>query len=374
MSQRMRKVIGRKRIWLMMLISVTLLVVLGIKAGIRLDNMVDQFHQVNWRLLIGTFVFSVLWHLFVGTDKWWRIMRALGAPVKYWEVFRVRLGSDPIRFAVPLKAGEVVNAVYFARLEALGFSRAAGSVLFDKALNLFGAVFWLYVGFAAIAEVPGRWELAVHTAAGGAVLVLICCRSVRRFATSLGGKVHPKLGRLAVGVLSAFEEFSPAKKIGFLLYAIVFQLRPLAVFALLFAAFQPDATLLPSVRQFLAYGSVVVLMGNMPSMGGLGWRALAVKTMFTGPLDDATLVTIGASMSFAVQVLPAILGIPLMFPLLRAVTAGSGATAEESVAVGAAQEQEQEEEKDEPETRPPRAETEGLPSPSPFVGDDSAWI
>ena len=321
MNQTVRKVAGRKRVVVAILISVAILVLLAVKAEIRLGNMAQRLREVRWGLLAGTLVFSVIWHVFVGADKWWRILRAQGAPVKYWEVWRVRFGSDPIRFAVPLKAGEIVNAAYFGRLESLGFSRAAGSVVFDKALNLFGAVFWLYVGFAAVAAVPTSWGLAMHTAVGAGVLGLICSRSARHFATGLAGRVHPKLERLGEGVLSAFEEFSPAQKCFFLLYGIVFQLRPLMVCALLLMAFQPNAQTVPTVQQFLAYGSVVVLMSNVPSMGGIGPREAALMEMFKDFADPGILLTVGLSMSFAVQLLPAILGIPLMFPLLRAVAA-----------------------------------------------------
>jgi uncharacterized membrane protein YbhN (UPF0104 family) len=332
-SQGKRSLLRRKRFWLATGISVALLVLLAVKAEVRVEKMGEQFRRANWGILAGTLAFSALWHLFVGAHKWWAILRAQGAPVGYWEVFRVRLGSDPIRFAAPLKAGEIVNAVYFGKLKELGFSRAAGSVLFDKALNLFGAVFWLYVGFAAIAQMPKSWALAIHTTFGALVLVLICSRWVRRGITGLAGRLHPKLGRLGTGVLSAFEEFSPARKVGFLLYGIVFQLRPLAVCALMFIAFQPDWTQLPSLRQFLAYGSVVVLMSNVPSAGGVGPREFALVEMFKGFADETGLLTVGLSMSFAVQVFPAILGIPLMFPLLRAVTPGGNDSQDEEVGV-----------------------------------------
>ena len=52
-------------------------------------------------------------------------------------------------------------------------------------------------------------------------------------------------------------------------------------------------------------------------MGGIGPREAAVVEMFQGFADPATLLTVGLAMSFGVQVLPAILGIPWMFPLLR---------------------------------------------------------
>ncbi len=312
------KIAGRKRIIIAALISLAIVALLAWKAGVRVEALGEQFRRLNWTLLGLTLVFSASWHVFLGADKWWRIMRAQGADVGYWEVFRVRMGSDPIRFAAPMKAGEIVNAVYFARLEKLGFSRAAGSIVFDKSLNFFGTVFWLYVGAVAMAELPTAGHLVLHTAMGLAVLVVICVRPVRQAAKFVAGKIHPKLGKLATGVLSAFEEFSPLKKIGFLLYGIIFQLRPLSVLGLLFVALNPDR--IPSVQEVLGLGSVVVLMSNIPSMGGIGPREAALMTAFTGYADETVLLSVGLLMSFAVQVLPAFLGIPLMFPLLRTLT------------------------------------------------------
>jgi hypothetical protein len=169
-----------------------------------------------------------------------------------------------------------------------------------------------------MAELPTVGYLGLHTIMGAAVLVLVCVRPVRQAATTLAAKIHPKLGRLAMGVLSAFEEFSPLKKIGFLLYGIVFQLRPLAVCGLSLAALRPER--LPSAEELLGLGSVVVLMSNIPSLGGIGPREAALMAAFAGYADQSTLLSAGLLMSLAVQVFPAILGLPLMFPLLEAVT------------------------------------------------------
>ena len=315
-----RSFLQRKRFWVAAIVSVGVLLLLAGKAQVRLGTIGEHLSRAHWGILAGTLLFSAVFHMLVGADKWWRILRALGAKVAYGEVFRVRLGSDPIRFAAPLKAGELVNALHFGKLESLGFSRAAGSVFFDKALNLFGAVFWLYVGFAALAKAPMLWELAVHLLVGLAVLALLCSSRLRWAMVAVAGRVHSKLQRFGSGVLSAFEEFSPSQKAGFLAYGILFQLRPLLVCALMLLAFQPDGAPIPTLRQFLAYGSVVVLMGNIPSMGGIGPREAAVVEMFQEFADPATLLTVGLAMSLAVQVLPAILGIPWMFPLLKSAT------------------------------------------------------
>ena len=86
----------------------------------------------------------------------------------------------------------------------------------------------------------------------------------------------------------------------------------------MFFALEPDRV--PSLDEFLALGSLVVLMSNIPSLGGIGPREATLVAVFSPYADKATLLSVGLLMSFSVQVLPALLGIPLMFSLLRAVT------------------------------------------------------
>lgn len=320
-DDRLRRVVGRKRWIVALLLSAAILVILAVKTGVRLENVRSRIEQASWGVLVATVAGSLLWHVFVGADKWWRILRGLGADVGYWRVFCVRLGSDPLRFALPFKSGELVNAVYFGR-QGLGFSRAAGSIAFDKALNFFGTVFWLYVGLAAIAAAPSAGYLAMHTLVGAGVMVLLWVPPARHLPVRIAGLVHAKLGRFAAEVFSAFEEFPPWRKIGFLLYGIIFQIRPLAVCAALFIAFHPQR--LPSIEEFLAYGSIVVLMSNVPlTVAGIGPRETTLALLFASFADQASLFSIGLMMSFSIHVIPAIVGIPLMFPLIRDLAAGT---------------------------------------------------
>jgi uncharacterized membrane protein YbhN (UPF0104 family) len=82
------------------------------------------------------------------------------------------------------------------------------------------------------------------------------------------------------------------------------------------------------LAEFLAFGAVVVLMSNVPlTVAGIGPREYALVELFKTYFDDpATLYLIGLLMSASIHLLPAILGIPLMFPLLRAVVPQSKKT------------------------------------------------
>ena len=166
-----------------------------------------------------------------------------------------------------------------------------------------------------MASLPRAGLLGLHTAMGTTVIVLACVAPLRHLLVNFAGRIHRKIGSLARDVLCAFEEFTLAQKLGFLVYGIVFQLRPLAVCGLLFVAFQAER--LPTLQELLGLGSVVVLMSNIPSLGGIGPREAALVAVFSGYTDPATLLSIGLLMSFAVQVFPALLGIPMMFPLLE---------------------------------------------------------
>jgi hypothetical protein len=246
----------------------------------------------------------------------------MGADVPYWEVWRVRLGSDPIRFASPFKVGEVVNAIYFSRLEKFGFSRSAGSIAFDKALNFFGTLIWLYIGLTALSTqmVTMSNQILLHSAVGVAIIITLAVQPARELARRIAHKIHPKVGRLAAGILAAFEEFSFIQKIGFLLYGIIFQLRPIIVCYLLFLAFTP--TQMPPIAEFLAFGSVAVLMSNVPlTVAGMGPREAAIMALFSQYAPQAMLLSIGVLMSISIHVVPAILGIPLMVSLLKSIAA-----------------------------------------------------
>lgn len=315
---------GRKRTALAFLVSATILVVLAVKVNVRLHapgglqpTLMDQLRQVNWLVLLATFVFSAFWHTVVGADKWWRILRALGADVPWTEVFRVRLGSDPIRFAAPLKSGEIVNAAYFSRLKTFGFSRAAGSIAFDKSINFFGTLVWLYVGIAALTQVPPAGHILLHTGMGITLVGLLVLRWPRELIRRAATRVHPKVGRLVAGVLAAFEEFSFRRKVAMLGYGVVFQLRPLIVCYLLFAAINGHH--LPALEELVAFGSVAVLMSNIPlTVAGIGPREATIMALFAPYGDQLTLLGVGILMSFSIHVIPAIIGIPFMFGLLRA--------------------------------------------------------
>ncbi|MBN1868556.1 flippase-like domain-containing protein [Candidatus Sumerlaeota bacterium] len=324
---------GRKR-WIATILSVVAAVFIYFylwrKFDVNWTRLAEAWRGANKPLLLYTFAFSAFWHIVLGTDKWYRILKRLGAPTTWLEVMFVRMGSDPIRVVVPFKSGELANAAYFYQRGELGFARSVSSILFDKVLNFIGTFYWLFFGLAILAVarddslfelIPREgqeriWEkLAVMVAAGVVAGCLLVFAPVRDLMSAVGGKIHRKVRRLVDEGLAPFREMTMRQKGFFLLYGIFFQMRPLLVLYLLFAVFGST----PAMTEILTFGSIVVLMANIPlTPSSVGVREGVIMFLFASYGTSSSQLLIGSLMLVAIQIVPAILGIPFAPRLLRA--------------------------------------------------------
>ena len=66
---------------------------------------------------------------------------------------------------------------------------------------------------------------------------------------------------------------------------------------------------MPSMQEFLTFGSVAVLMSNVPlTVAGIGPREAAIVALFSAYAGEATLLSVGVLMSFSIHIVPAIIG------------------------------------------------------------------
>ncbi|MBN1669876.1 MAG: flippase-like domain-containing protein [Kiritimatiellae bacterium] len=310
-----------------LLVSAAILAFLYFRKNISLEGVAQEWHKADKRILSLTILGSLLFHVFVGADKLWRVLVCMGVQIPYRELLWVRLGAGPLRMLVPLKAGDILNVLYFWRRKGMEFGRAGGAVLFDRGLNALGAVFWFLFGLLLLPRLPVYWQVLVLAGVGAAYLVFVFCRPMQALSMRIARRVSPKLEKVARGIIGPFADFSVPRKLFFLLYGLVFQLRPLAVCCLLFRAYGAA----PSLTQIFAYGSVAVLTVHIPGPPvGLGAREAAIVTLFAGLASDSTLLSVGLLMTLTVHIIPMLLGIPWVpWFLRRLVSAPRGGGAED---------------------------------------------
>ncbi len=314
-------------------LSAAVLAFLWFRKGVAPREIGETFLQADKTILVAVIVASAAFHIFVGAHKLWCVLRAMGVDISYVETLQVRLGAGPLRVLVPLSAGELLNVFYFWRHKRMPFGRASGASIFDRGLNILGAFFWLLVGLAIL---PGAWPDAWPThwhvplgadrslpvplrtglfvAAIGLYVLFFFCTPMHGLAIRAARTIHPKVGRLAEGMLAPFMEFRLSKKLFFTGYAVFFQLRPLAVAYFLFRAYGTVMDL----GHVVAYTSVAVFAAHLPGfVGGIGPRDYVFMTLFPASVDEAIRASVGLLQSIVVHIIPMLLGLPWMMWFLK---------------------------------------------------------
>lgn len=362
---------GSKKGWravaLAVAVSLAVLALLIYKVGVRFDRVLEQWASADKRLILASVALSCAWHVFLGTDKWYRILKRLGAPVTWLEIAAVRVGSEPIRFAAPFKTGELINACYLSARRRLDFARACSSIVFDKTLNLVGSLFWLLLGLAILQRLPldgQSWDFLAMVAVAVGFFLLLVLEPLRAAIASAGGAIHPKLRRFIEGGLAPFREMTIRQKVFFLLYGALFKLRPILVMYLLFRAYGQK----PAFNETLTYGSIAVLMSNMPlTLAGIGPREASIQLLFAAYGGPEVLISVGLLTSFAVNIAPALMGAPFAPRLLRlSFGAEEGASADAAAAAAVAEvEPPEPAETEQPDEAGPSAPTDRTDRPAP---------
>ena len=286
--------------------------------GANLDALWTVWRGANWAFVCGILVFSLSVHLILGADKLRRVLKATGFDLPWALVLKVRLGAGPLRVAMPVDMGEILNIAFFRQYSKMPLADASGACLFDRGLNFLGSAFWLMAGLVLL-PVKGQ-GLAPNALGIGAAGILygifVFASPVHASLVRLANGVHPKLGSFIKGFLSPFSKCPPLQKLLLVGYGVVFQARPLIVCYLLFLALGVHAPL----DIFLTFASLAVFAGHIPTAAGIGPREAALVVLFKGMAPAGTILAIGAAMSLLVHVIPMLAGLPWLPWFLRGMT------------------------------------------------------
>ncbi|MDP6526109.1 MAG: lysylphosphatidylglycerol synthase transmembrane domain-containing protein [Kiritimatiellia bacterium] len=296
-------------------VSALTLIVVCRSYDITFSRLIDSAGMADRQSLLLVFFASALFHIVLGADKLWRVLRAMRVDITFSDALRIRLGSGPLRLFVPLKAGEAVNIVFFCRHKRMALGRAGGAVVFDRSLNIAGSVLWLLIGLVTMRQVDVPHQVLISLLLGMGYVLFFFLTPVHAFAASTAESINPKLGRFVSGLLEPLREFSAGKKAFFLLYGFLFQARDLLVCYFLFRSFG----FVPDPATFIAFVSIAQFAGHLPSVVGMGPREAALVMLFSGVAPSDVLLSIGFMMTLAINVVPMLIGLPWVPWFLRGV-------------------------------------------------------
>jgi len=300
----------RKPVRLLVILAITVAVFWLVFRKVNAGKTLDALMGSDPGLVALAILVSLVANTLIGADKWRRILHGMGCWLSFREALFIRLGCAPIRFTFPAKSGELFKAIYVQQNQGLPFLRGASSLVVDKLLNMWGMLFFLFVGIPFLGEKVPMSAVVLPVLF---VVLPMLLWMLRRHVYAVLGKLHGRVRSLAEQLLSAFEEMSTARKIGLFAYSVLFQVSELVTSYILAYAVGIE----PSVefRHMFIIVPIVVVLASAPwAISGIGVREPSIAGLFYfygyGPLEKS--MAVGILVSAVEYVCPILVGLPFM--------------------------------------------------------------
>ncbi|HNS97019.1 MAG TPA: lysylphosphatidylglycerol synthase transmembrane domain-containing protein [Polyangiaceae bacterium] len=305
-------------------LSIAILLWLWHRHALVWTSLKTRWATADHALLVAVFGGSAAFHIAAGAFKLHRVLRSMGVDIRWNETLRVRLGAGPVRAFLPFSTGEIIHVLYFRARKRMTVADTSGIMIFDKSMNLIGSLWWLALGIFLASE--PRIQLGILRQASSVPVALIAALlavsfiivfipSIHRHVADAAMIIHPRVGEIVSGMLSPFRQLHTVQKIELLIYGVVFQLRPIVV---CFFLLRSLAVPVRWVDTLLA-ASAAVCAGYLPGfVVGSGPRETVLVEAFGAAYGPVEAIFLGGLlMTFAVNVFPALLGLPWTVWFLR---------------------------------------------------------
>jgi len=242
--------------------------------------------QVNLRIVAICLLISFVKNIFVSAYKWRLIIKVLGYQVSLKEILFIKLASDPIVDALPLKTGELAKIGYLKTNCNIPYSKALSSIVIGYLLNL--AVIFIYAAVGSALFLKNK---------------IVATQDLQLvFGLPLFEKVTKRFKSY---------DFNPMKRVirnkPILIYTFLFIGAGLINFYLLSVALGNPLSLV----NILVFVPLVIVAGSMHlTISGLGVREFAILFCFSGMGTPEFLLSLGILYSFVDSLFPAIIGMP----------------------------------------------------------------
>ncbi|MCD6310045.1 MAG: flippase-like domain-containing protein [Candidatus Eremiobacteraeota bacterium] len=295
--------------------GITVLIFYLLFKAIRPAAVLDTFNRadlsrVPWLLV------PVLLNMLAPTDKWRRILRALGCKISFSEMLTVMMGCIPLKLVIPGKIGELARAFYLSSRKKFLLATGVGVIAFNKVLILMALCFFVLIGRILAALSPVWMGLA-----GTVLLVVILWGLDVPFGMLISrSKGESKFGKILQDMGKAFVGLSRCQRLGYFFYTLFSESNFVITALLLFWIFHVKVPFPEAV----SLAPLAVLIGQLPiGISGFGTREAAFLVLFQPWAGSDTLLAVALAYSFVEYILPSIIGLFFMPKFLTGLPPGT---------------------------------------------------
>ncbi len=291
--------------WLRITIAaaISILIVSFLFYKIPIQRVISSIKASDFRLILLAVFISLSVNIFLGTEKWRRILRALGCSLSYKETLSIRAGCLPLKVIFPMKSSELLKVLYLNRQKKMHFGRGLSSLLLDKSLNL---LVTLVIFFAGLSAVDLKISKVIPVSMLVVAILILFSAKVRSIFIVLSKKIHIKLYNFTAQLFSGFEEVKIKEKIILILFSIVYQLSEFINTYILFKAMG----LKVPFSLILVMIPMVMIVNVFPvTILGLGSREAFTIFLFSGYGASTLLLSASLLITFIEHILPVLFGL-----------------------------------------------------------------
>ncbi len=266
----------------------------------------------TWQTLIGMDIYPLILAVILasfasyilGGYKWMKILKSLGYKIPYRKILFVRLGSEPVKFILPAKAGELIRPAYLKTEFGVPLPIGIGSLGLDKLFNLYG----LLVTFALGVMLSVSLLFALAILAICLLLMILVHRASRPISDLLEkkpGRIYKALARL----LATLHKLTLAQTLFQLVLGWTFLFTEICTGYLALTAAGVDVSLVEA----MTYLPAVILLVQVPvTISGIGTREAGMVAFFISLATRETLFAVGIAYTVVELIIPVMLGLPFM--------------------------------------------------------------
>ncbi|MBU0468620.1 MAG: flippase-like domain-containing protein, partial [Candidatus Omnitrophica bacterium] len=233
---------------------------------VPLDQVYLSVKNSDIKLILLIVIVALFNGFFVSALRWKLILKVMGFHLSFKEAFFVKVASDPIIGAVPLKIGEISRILYLKKFNGIAPENTAFSIFTEYILNILTLVFFTILGVLVI------FIKGLDPMLGNQPVLALCSIRLEKF---LSGVKWITLFKQRF--LKCFKNENIFKNKNILFLSFWFGLLEIACFFFLAKAINVD---LPFSEVLLCLPIIILLSSSPITFLGLGMREGIVILLF----------------------------------------------------------------------------------------------
>jgi len=260
--------------------------------------------------ILSFFLIAVLLNfisLGVHAAKWRQLLTYLGLNIPLKEALFLEISSMPTRILLPLKSGELIQALYLKKKKQFPLKKGAFSLIISAFYDLCTLIFYILVGLVIVKV---DFSNIIFWAFTTISLFIITSLLIFFFKRKYVFKIHKNI----IKIFDFFKNTTLKRAIFLFLYSMLFNFITLWTYFFIFKSLSISVPF----KELVLFIPILLSLTQIPiTISGFGTREALIIYLFSNYAPQENLFAVGILVALIMYVIPSILSIFFQKRLLK---------------------------------------------------------